>query len=91
MSTGHIDLFYTKWRDFSMKKYGKYVVKTITESNIYSSSNGTLTYTVTQPYTDYPDLKSGKAKFSARVYGEATCTYTISSVQQGGHSGGSGR
>ena len=72
------------------KNYGKYVVKTITESNIYSSSNGTLTYTVTQPYTDYPDLKSGKAKFSARVYGEATCTYTISSVQQGGHSGGSG-
>ena len=72
------------------KNYGKYVVKTITESNIYSSSNGTLTYTVTQEYTDYPNLKSGKATFSARVYREAKCTYTISSVQQGGHSGGSG-
>ena len=66
--------------NYLKKTYGTYAVTN--KSFKYTADKaGTLTYTVTQPYTDYTGLKSGKNEFNA---------HSPSPIEQGGHSGGSG-
>ena len=76
--------------NYLKKNYGTYAVTT-KKYTYHADAAGTVTYKVSQPWED-KELQSGKAKFVARIYD--TAEFKIvgeSNVQQGGHSGGSGR
>ena len=78
--------------NYLKKNYGTYAVTT-KKYTYHADAAGTVTYKVSQPWED-KELQSGKAKFVARIYDTAGLVPEIvdeSNVQQGGHSGGSGR
>jgi hypothetical protein len=76
--------------NYLKKNYGTYAVTT-KKYSYTATAAGTVTLTVSQSWED-KSLTSGKAKFVARIYNKtATVSTTFSPVQQGGHSGGSGR
>lgn len=76
--------------NYLKKNYGTYAVTT-KKYSYTATAAGTVTLKVSQSWED-KSLTSGKAKFVARIYNKtATVSTTFSPVQQGGHSGGSGR
>ena len=76
--------------NYLKKNYGTYAVTT-KKYSYTATAAGTVTLKVSQSWED-KSLTSGKAKFVAKIYNKtATVSTTFSPVQQGGHSGGSGR